>query len=347
MTATSPHLANGIDQSLITITLRDKDGNLISGRRDEDFCIWADPEPNMYFPVIETDDPGVYVTQLATLVGGEKHFKASVNGVPLGMVPITFIQPELTLTALEFIEGSTTFRGEGWDNAIDNDITSWDGTVTAGGAPCYAIFKFVDNTTKSVQKLDMLVDTGIGKQGRWVTRFRLLVSTTGTKETDFVLAFDGLQKQGGWQSHLFQVVNAKYLKLVVEFPTTGWRQIGEIKVFASSSNHFTSEDDLAKKAGLEKPIPDTFTVSENYPNPFNPMTRVDFSLPDASRVEAVVYNALGQKVRSLLDVSFDAGWHSVIWDGTDDAAQSLPSGAYFLHLRTDNHSHIQKVLMIK
>lgn len=347
MTATSPHLANGIDRSIITITLRDKDANLITGRQDEDFCIWANPDPNLYFPVIETKSPGVYTTQLATLYGGSKEFSASVNGVPLGAIPVIFNELTLVKAPLEFIKGSETSLNEGWDNAIDRDIDGWDGTVTSGGSQCYAIFQFSDHTIKTVNKLSLLVDTGVGYESRWVERFRLLVSTTGIADADFIMAYDGMQKSGAWQDHVFQLANARYLKLVVDFPAIGVRQLGEIEVYVVASASEMNTFELAKHTAADLAIPDKFSVGSNYPNPFNPDTRVNFALPDSRHVVAIVYNTPGQKVRTLLNGSLAAGYHSVTWDGTNDAGQQLPSGIYYLRLQAGHDSMVQKMIMVK
>ncbi len=347
MSATSPHLANGIDQSTVTMTIRDTDGNLVTGLQDEDFCIWANPEPNIYFPVIETESPGVYTTQLATVYSGEKEFGAVVLGVGLGTVPVVFNPTEVKKAALELVEGSEVSKAEGWDNAIDGDIDGWDGTATAGGSECYAIFRFADGAIKAVQELRLMSDTGVGYERRWIKRFRLLVSTTGLNDTDFSMVYEGLQKGGAWQYHIFPAANAKYVKLVVDFPATGWRQVGEFEVFASSALAFQNNNMLAENLAAVVEIPNNFSVGHNYPNPFNPSTQVDFALPEASPVEAAIYNTLGQKVRTLLNTTLVAGWHTVTWDGASDAGQQQPSGTYFFRLQAGSNSAIQKVHMLK
>jgi PKD repeat protein len=347
MVATSPHIANGVDQSVITMTIRDTDGNLVTGLQDEDFCIWANPEPNIYFPVIETSSPGVYATQLATVYGGEKIFGASVLGVPLGTVPIVFRASDITKAVLEFVEGSETSSGEPWDNAIDGVIAGWDGTVTAGGSQCYAIFKFADGSIKALQELYLLVDTGVGYERRWVKRFRLLASTTGLQDTDFSLVYEGVQTSGDWQSHVFPAANAKYIKLIVDFPASGWRQVGELQVYTTDALVAQNNALPAQESASVREIPVEFTVGNNYPNPFNPSTHVDFSLPESSPVEAAIFNALGQKVRTLLDTPLNAGWHSLTWDGTSDAAQTMPSGLYFFQIRAGKNTVIRKIQLLK
>jgi hypothetical protein len=76
----------------------------------------------------------------------------------------------------------------------------------------------------------------------------------------------------------------------------------------------------------EPALPDKFKVEQNFPNPFNPSTAIRFSLAAQSHVTLEIYNALGQRVATLLDEFKETGLHSVLWS-TD-----LPSGVYFYRI---------------
>ncbi len=345
--ATSPHIANGVDLSQITLTVKDAAGNPLTGLSEEDFSIYAVPGPNIYYPVTATSTPGVYQAQMASLAAGAKLLRAIVNGVTIGTATINFTQPTLQKAALVLVKDTETFRGEGWDNAIDGDQNGYDGTVTAGGSQPYAIFGFADGSIKAVQQFNLLVDTGVGNENRWVRRFRLLASTSGQKDADFVTIYDGLQRQPGWQTHLFPAANAKYVKLVIDFPASGWRQLGEIEIMTSTALTVANNSPMAENLISVLGSPTEFSVSNNYPNPFNPTTSLDFALPEKSDVEITVFNMLGQKVRTLLDVSLNVGYYTITWDGKDDLAQPLPSGTYIIHIQAADHNSIRKVLMLK
>ncbi len=79
-----------------------------------------------------------------------------------------------------------------------------------------------------------------------------------------------------------------------------------------------------------------------FPNPFNSVTRIQFSLYRQAAVKLVIYNTLGQKVAILLDKPLQAGEHSVSWD-----AGYLASGLYFYALSVDGVSTIQKLVLLK
>lgn len=85
-----------------------------------------------------------------------------------------------------------------------------------------------------------------------------------------------------------------------------------------------------------------------YPNPFNPLTTISFSLRERAHVTLKIYNAAGQLVRTLLDEPRDVGTHSdVKWDGTDDSGDLVSSGVYFYRLSAGEFSQTKKMVLVK
>lgn len=78
--------------------------------------------------------------------------------------------------------------------------------------------------------------------------------------------------------------------------------------------------------------PKQFELYQNYPNPFNPQTEIKYYLPVQRKVELVIFNALGQKVKTLKNILQAAGNYSVTWDGKDMFNKEVPSGIYFYRL---------------
>ena len=89
-------------------------------------------------------------------------------------------------------------------------------------------------------------------------------------------------------------------------------------------------------------IPEVFSLFQNYPNPFNPSTEISFGLPEDSYVTLKVFNALGQRVVTLVDGKREAGSYRVTWDGS-----GLPSGIYFYRLETEGFVKTRKMLLMK
>ena len=90
-----------------------------------------------------------------------------------------------------------------------------------------------------------------------------------------------------------------------------------------------------------------FRLEQNYPNPFNPLTQIEYSISKADHVSLVVYNMLGQKVRTLVDKKQVAGAYTIKWDGTDDFGMSLAGGIYFCKLLVADETYTQKMTLLK
>ena len=87
--------------------------------------------------------------------------------------------------------------------------------------------------------------------------------------------------------------------------------------------------------------------SSNYPNPFNPSTTIEYSLPESGEVEVSIYNIKGQKVKQLVRECQEPGTHTILWDGKDTENKSVGSGVYFYIVKTERESLINKMIMLK
>lgn len=93
--------------------------------------------------------------------------------------------------------------------------------------------------------------------------------------------------------------------------------------------------------------PEEFAVFQNYPNPFNPTTEIKYNIPQSQFVQVVVYNALGQKVKTLISGYQQAGSYNLIWQGTNDAGQKVGSGTYIFTVRAGEHFETRKMILQK
>ena len=84
-----------------------------------------------------------------------------------------------------------------------------------------------------------------------------------------------------------------------------------------------------------------------YPNPFNPTTTISFSIKEKAPVELIIYNILGQKVRTLVNQPLEPGEHSIVWNGTDNKGRSVASGIYFYRMKAGNYSETKKMVLKK
>jgi hypothetical protein len=89
-------------------------------------------------------------------------------------------------------------------------------------------------------------------------------------------------------------------------------------------------------------VPDDYELQQNFPNPFNPSTTINFSIPTEEFVSLSVFNSLGEKVSTLVSENLNAGTYKYDWDAAD-----LPSGIYFYRLNANEYTVSKKMILLK
>jgi flagellar hook assembly protein FlgD len=118
-----------------------------------------------------------------------------------------------------------------------------------------------------------------------------------------------------------------------------------VNATVDGTNGLAAATNLASMTYKAKPT--VYALSPNYPNPFNPTTTIEYSIPASGNVELAIYNAAGQKVRTLVSEHQSASFYKAVWDGRNDMGESVGSGIYFSRLVSGNFSKIQKMTLIK
>jgi hypothetical protein len=97
--------------------------------------------------------------------------------------------------------------------------------------------------------------------------------------------------------------------------------------------------------GLEQEIlsaPVKYKLKQNHPNPFNPSTKIKFTLPKSEHAKIEVYNIIGQKIQTLLNKSMPAGYHEVEFNGLN-----LSSGVYLYRIEAGEWQDVKKMILLK
>ncbi len=127
--------------------------------------------------------------------------------------------------------------------------------------------------------------------------------------------------------------------------TTYWYQIADVDFDGIRTFHGPVSVDAPEL------LPDVFSLHQNYPNPFNPSTTVRYDVPSnldgRSRVSLVIYNSLGMKVKTLYNGYKAPGFHTEVWDGTNDNGVRTASGIYFLRMVADRFVSTKKMILLK
>jgi hypothetical protein len=148
-------------------------------------------------------------------------------------------------------------------------------------------------------------------------------------------------------------------KFYVTFaPTANGTQRGKItftdNALTQDTLAVTGNGNLVSVGNLGNAIPQAYQLHENYPNPFNPSTTIQYDLPKQSVVTLKVYSVLGQEVATLVDSHQAAGYHQILWTGKSDGGNLVSSGVYIIRMfakadgsGNDSFSQVKKMLMLK
>ena len=151
--------------------------------------------------------------------------------------------------------------------------------------------------------------------------------------------------KGIWTSGTF--VNGVTQGHSIEYDGDGnaasdWTDAATPTLGAENSN-VTSVEDAAG-------IPENFSLEQNFPNPFNPSTIINYTIPQSANLintRLEIFNLLGQKVRTLVNTRQASGSHAVHWNGTNDSGKLLASGLYVYRLQAAEFVDMKKMLFMK
>jgi hypothetical protein len=113
------------------------------------------------------------------------------------------------------------------------------------------------------------------------------------------------------------------------------------------NEHIPQDVTRSARIAVTGSAPKELSLTQNFPNPFNPETIIEFSVPRSTQVRVEILNMLGQRVATLVDGHRDSGNHQVRWDGKDSQGNSVANGVYFYRLATDEGTIVRKMLLMK
>jgi len=100
-------------------------------------------------------------------------------------------------------------------------------------------------------------------------------------------------------------------------------------------------------SGADDSLPLRFALETNYPNPFNPMTNIYYSVGSTGDVSLQIYDLAGRLVRTLVKGKVQRGHYTALWDGTDNLGKNVASGAYFYRLSAAGFTQNRKMVLLK
>ncbi|MCX6163575.1 MAG: T9SS type A sorting domain-containing protein [Ignavibacteriae bacterium] len=183
-----------------------------------------------------------------------------------------------------------------------------------------------NNATNQFQNVTLLWDSNA-----YATSFRVQLSTDSAFSTtyfDSVVVNTPLQMRPN-----FLELGAKYfwrVNATNALGTSDWSTVRNFTIRTIGIKRISSE------------IPNSFKLLNNYPNPFNPVTKIRFQIPKTSYVEIKIFDITGKNLTTLVSQVIKEGTYEYIFD-----ASSLPSGIYFVKMQAENYMGVNRIALIK
>jgi len=93
--------------------------------------------------------------------------------------------------------------------------------------------------------------------------------------------------------------------------------------------------------------PTRFSLNNNFPNPFNPVTTLRYNLPEQAQVTLTIYDPMGREITQLVNDTQEAGFRSIQWDATTNAGQPVSAGLYLYTIQAGNFRQTKKMILLK
>ena len=156
----------------------------------------------------------------------------------------------------------------------------------------------------------------------------------------YLHSFDG----NVWDDHGGERYGHLHTQFVIDQTDEMW-----IVSSAGAGGSTTSVNKEAIRTVIEEieSVPSTLAINGNYPNPFNPRTTIDFSMNESGFTTIMIYNIMGQKVRTLESGYLNPGLHKTVWDGRDDFGKAVSSGVYICRLKTGEQVAAKQMMLMK
>ena len=136
------------------------------------------------------------------------------------------------------------------------------------------------------------------------------------------------------------------VEVTVKVMDTGESSVGVV-LRADAVKFSLIEEVTGIESSSSESIPNKYHLHQNYPNPFNPETVIVYQIPKAEHVKIEVFNLLGERIKTLINLFLAAGNHSITWDGKNYNGSQVASGTYFYRIKAGNFIQTKKMIYLR
>lgn len=224
-------------------------------------------------------------------------------------------------------------------SSVENNNTNYDGSKAVDGSintrwssawsdPQWIVIDLGSQTV--FNRVSLNWEAAYGKV------YQIQISNDNANWTTIVNQNNG---RGGVEQYNVSA-NARYLRIYGTQRGTQWGfSLYEIEVY-----NITTPTAVNEK---ENQLPFDFSLSNNYPNPFNPSTTIKYAVPKSGNVKIEIFNSLGQLVKTLTDTYHNAGQYTEVWNGDDASGSLVASGVYFYRMSAEGFTLVKKMVLMK
>jgi len=288
--------------------------------------------------------------------------------VPLSLLQTLVADPdhkpsELTFTVTEnaFIDGAVfeelgLWQFWGAPDWYGNETLQWVVTDPEGATDRLTLPFVVHGIADAPEPFNVLTPANFDSTA-WPEFMRFKwQSTTDPDSNDAVFYVLHIGSQGGGASWSYQsptLTDTTFLFQPSDAAEAGvyfwWVEARDVAGHLTESRN--NGTIFVRTSAVEEPenisVPDEFRLLQNHPNPFNPETQITYHLPQAAPVTLLVYNMLGQVVRTLVDSELGPGVHTAIWNGRDEYGNIVPTGVYLCRMTSGTHTFMRKMMLMQ
>ncbi len=290
----------------------------------------------------------------------------AVVALAMGLNSTVKAQPSLTDTVYLTIENAEDTAGVTDGNFVVNVFVSYAGSNMTGGTFGITWDRYFSNgdpaptASTSDWQFDSLIYQGaFAPGGAWNT----VPPPKAIADSLGAVTVGGFSFSGGVAPGSDQLMAKIYLSLKTVNSWTAGSEVTLDSSFLPPSSDFlmvlaagsrvptflgakkVTFNDIKVEDG--SPLPKTFGLDKNFPNPFNPSTNINYTVPKKSHVQLEVYNVLGQRVKTLVSGVRDAGVWQVTWDGDSESGSKVSSGMYFYKFTAGAFVETRKMVLMK
>jgi hypothetical protein len=238
----------------------------------------------------------------------------------------------------------------GWDHSVHFDGSGWEGVRDYAPPPLMAPSGEKERTLASTVVLGI---TGRITQSYW------------GEETPVSSDYDAKIRVAKLDRDLkvdTDVTTGEFCVAYVDYTNKAAICVGDTLLFSLADKdgrdacepqpYIVTEKDVSRRyavceISLNSMIPTASRLYQNFPNPFNPSTRIRFQVAKAGPVKIKVYNVAGQLVRTLVNDTRQPGYYEITWKGTNNNGNTIASGVYFCRMETPGYSRSMKVIVLR